>query len=228
MLKGVNDYMTEVKARNQVVGTWGFNSNMDFSRVRPEETNVWFFEQSFNFLRSFFGLVMPDNLEIITYNAAKHIKKGGLDQQTFLDELMLILKGLKEPIWTFRLNLNLVGFIRTQHDPDNPVRIQIQEPSSFIVWGGPDETGFQNFSISYNLFNAGSLPGSDEMLWSVNQPLLEKALKKWEVQTGRRIEIVQSNASARGQATRNGFRRPPPPPRRPAPPPQAQRPTQPA
>lgn len=218
MIKGLNDYMAEVSAKKQVVGTWGFNSNMDFSRVTPEEGNVWFFEQVFNFLRSFFGLVMPDNIEVITYNAAKHIKKGGLDQQTFLDELMLIMKGLKEPIWTLRLNLNLVGFIRTHHDPDNPIRVQIQEPSAFIAWGGPDETGFQNFSISYNLFNEGALPGSSEMLWSVNQPLLEKALRKWEMQTGRRIESVQGNGGARGQATRYGFRKPPPR-RAPAPPP---------
>lgn len=201
--------MAEVTAKKQVVGTWGFNSNMDFSRVTPEQANVWFFEQAFNFLRSFFGLVMPDSLEIITYNANKHIKKQNLDQQSFLDELMLILKSLKEPIWTFRLNLNIVGFIRTHHDPDNPIRIQIQEPSSFIVWGGPDESGFQNFSISYNLFSEGLLPGSEEMLWSVNQPLLEKALKKWEMQTGYRIENVKSNAGGHGgAATRYGFKRP--------------------
>lgn len=224
MLTGIDDYMAEVKAKKQVMGTWGFHSHMDFTRISPEETNVWFFEQTFNFLRSFFGLVMPDNLEVITHNASKHIKKQGLDQQTFLDELMLIMKGLKEPIWTLRLNLNLVGFIRTQHDPDNTVRIQIHEPSSFIVWGGPDETGFQNFSISYHLFNEGILPGSDEMIWSVNQPLLEKALRKWEMQTGKRIEVVKSNAKQLGgSASRYGFNRPrkrrPMRSRRPAPPP---------
>lgn len=201
--------MNEVKAKKQVVGAWGFHSNRDFTRTSPEETNVWFFEQVFNFLRAFFGLVMPDNLEVITYNANKHIKKEGLDQQTFLDELMLIMKGLKEPIWTLRLNLNIVGFIRSHVDPDNPVRVQIQEPSSFIVWGGPDETGFQNFSISYNLFNESTLKGSDEMLWTVNQPLLEKALRKWEMQSGYMIQVVQSNAASRGgQAYRHGFRRP--------------------
>jgi hypothetical protein len=223
MIKGMGDYMKEAGAKKQLVGAWGFNSHMDFSKTSPEETNVWFFEQVFNFLRAFFGLVMPDNLEVITYNATQHIKKQGLDQQTFLDELMLIMKGLKEHIWTLRLNLNIIGFIRSHSDPDNPVRIQIQEPSSFIVWGGPDETGFQMFSISYQLFNEGSLGGADEMLWSVNQPLLEKALKKWEMQTGRIIEAVQSNAGARGgTASRSGFRRPmprrrpPPVPTRPA------------
>lgn len=201
--------MAEVKAKKQVVGAWGFNSHMDFSKTSPEESNVWFFEQTFNFLRSFFGLVVPDNIEIITYNATKHIKKEKLDQQTFLDELMLVMKGLKEHIWTLRLNLNIVGFIRSHVHADNPVRIQIQEPSAFIVWGGPDETGFQNFSISYNLFCESRLQASDEMLWSVNQPLLERALKKWERQTGRTIEKVQSNASARGgRAGRTGFRRP--------------------
>lgn len=219
MLTSPGDYMAEVKAKRHVVGTWGFNSRMDFTRMKPEETNVWFFEQVFNFLRAFFGLVMPDNMEIITYNATQHIKKERLDQQTFLDELMLVMKGLKEQIWTFRLNLNIVGFIRSQGDPDNPVRVQIQEPSSFIAWGGPDETGFQNFSISYNLFSDSSLRGSNEMLWSVNQPLLEKGLRKWEIQTGHMIDAVQSNAG-KGTAVRHGFKRPlPTRPRPPGPPP---------
>ena len=210
MLTGLDDYMNEVKAKNQVVGTWGFHSHMDFTQISSEETNVWFFEQTFNFLRSFFGLVMPDNMEVITHNANQHIKKTDLTQQTFLDELMLVMKSLKEPIWTLRLNLNLVGFIRTQHDPDNTIRVQIHEPSSFIVWGGPDETGFQNFSISYHLFNEGVLSGGDEeMIWSVNQPLLEKALKKWELQTGKRIDVVKSNAGKMGgSANKYGFNKP--------------------
>lgn len=208
MITGPAEYIKEVTVKKHVVGTWGFNSQMDFSRISSEETNVWFFEQVFNFLRAFFGLIMPDNLEVITYNATKHIKKPGLDQQTFLDELMLIMKGLKEPIWTLRLNLNIVGFIRTRTDPDNPVRVQIQEPSSFIAWGGPDETGFQNFSISYNLFNDSALGGSDEMLWSVNQPLLEKALRKWEKQCGRVIEPVGAGGRTAAKTTRYGFQRP--------------------
>ena len=208
MLTGPTDYMDEVAEKKHVGGTWGFNSRKDFTKISPEETNVWFFEQVFNYLRAFFGLVMPDNIEVITFNATRHIKKENLDQQTFLDELMLIMKGLKEPIWTLRLNLNIVGFIRSHVDPDNPVRIQIQEPSSFIVWGGPDETGFQNFSISYNLFSESMLKGSDEMLWSVNQPLLEKGLRKWELQSGYMIEAVQGNSRARGQTFRHGFKKP--------------------
>ena len=122
---------------------------------------------------------------------------------------MLVMKNLKEPIWTLRLNLNLVGFIRSHHDPDSVVRIQIQEPSSFIVWGGPDETGFQNFAITYSLFNESVMEGTDEMLWSVNQPILEKALKKWEHQTGYAINAVSTNSKA--PVFRHGFK---PPPRR--------------
>lgn len=207
MLTSLSDYLDELASKQQVVGTWGFNSNKDFSNIGAEETNVWFFEQVFNFLRSFFGLVLPDSLEVITYNATEHVKKENLEQQTFLDELMLVMKNLKDPIWTLRLNLNLIGFLRTHHNPDELVRIQIQEPSSFIVWGGPDETGFQNFSISYTLFNDSVLEGSDEMMWSVNQPILEKALKKWEIQTGYRITTVESN-SPKAKPTRYGFNKP--------------------
>ena len=60
MLKGFDDFMTDTQERGHVVGTWGFHSNVDFTRMRPEETNVWFFEQTFNFLRAFFGLVLQN------------------------------------------------------------------------------------------------------------------------------------------------------------------------
>ena len=195
MLKGLDDFLTDSLERGHIVGTWGFHSNIDFTRMRSEETNVWFFEQIFNFLRAFFGLVLPDSLEIITYNATQRIEKKGLDQMTFLDELMLIMKKLKEPMWTARLNLNIIGFLRTAHDPENPVRLQIQEPASFICWGGADETGFQNFSIGYTLFSATQLSAEHMELWSLNQPLLEKAIRKWEDQTGHMIEVVESNGN---------------------------------
>lgn len=196
MLKNFDEFMAVAERREEVVGAWGFNSNLNFSKLSTEETNVWFFEQVFNFLRAFFGLVTPDGLEVITYNATQHIKKEHLDPQTFLDELMLIMKHLKEPIWTLKVNLNIVGFLRTSFKTDNPTRLQIQEPCTFIVWGGPDETGFQSFSISYHIFSTVILEGEEQELWSMNQPLLEKGLRKWEQQSGREIEIVDSTGDA--------------------------------
>jgi len=195
VIKGLDDFLDEATDKGQVVGTWGFHSNVDFSQMSVEETNVWFFEQVFYFLRAFFGLVMPDSLEVITYNATQHIEKKGLDQQTFLDELMLVMKKVKQPIWTLRINLSVVGFLRTAHDPDNPVRLKIQEPTSFIVWGGPDESGFQSFSIGYTLFSNQTFEGEDNQLWSMNQELLEKALRRWEEQTGQVIDVVDSNGN---------------------------------
>lgn len=194
MLKDLDDFLEERREQGQLVGAWGFHSNMDFSKMNPEEMNVWFFEQIFNFLRGFFGVVVPDSLELITYNATQRIEKKGLDQMTFLDELMLIMKKLKEPLWTARVGLNIVGFLQTQEDPENPIRLQIQEPTSFIVWGGPDESGFQSFSIGYTLFSDTALE-QEGQLWSVNQPILEKGLRKWEEQSGHRIEVVDSSGN---------------------------------
>ncbi|MDO8527775.1 MAG: hypothetical protein Q7T03_08830 [Deltaproteobacteria bacterium] len=190
----LDDLLKESSLKKQVVGSWGFNSNLNFTKMSTEETNVWFFEQVFNFLRAFFGLVVPDRMEVSTYNGTKQIKKENLNQMTFLDELMLVMKNLNEPLWVIRLHLNIVGFLRTDWDPDNMVRVQIQEPANFVVWGGPDESGFQSLSISYALFSNQKLKGEDSLLWSINQPLLEKALKKWEKQSGRRIEVVKSNS----------------------------------
>lgn len=196
MLKNFDEFMETSWEQEEVIGAWGFNSDLDFTALSPEETNVWFFEQVFNFLRSFFGLVVPDSMEIITYNATEHIQKDNLDQQTFLDELMLIMKNLKEPIWTLKLNLNIVGFLRANQHDDMPTRLQIQEPCSFIIWGGPDESGFQNFSISYHLFSTVVLEGEDQEMWSLNQPLLETGLKKWEHQSGNIIDVVDSTGNA--------------------------------
>ncbi len=206
MLKNLDDYLMNSLERQQLMGAWGFNANMNFARMSSEETNVWFFEQVFNFLRSFFGLVSPDNIEVITYNATQHIQKQNLQQQSFLDELMLIMKNLTEPIWCLRLNLNIVGFLRTKNIPDSPVRIQIQEPCTFLIWGGPDETGFQSFSITYSLFSTTVLEGEDQQLWSINQPILEKTLRKWEDQTGHIIDVVESNNDL--PVFRHGFQEP--------------------
>jgi hypothetical protein len=206
---GMDDFLNESTQQGQVMGSWGFNSNIDFSSMSAEESNVWFFEQVFNFLRAFFNVVVPDNVEVITYNATQQINRENLDQMTFLDELMLIMKQLKDPLWVIRLNLNIVGFLRTETEPDQPVRLQIQEPASFIVWGGPDETGFQTFSISYRLFSEQKLKAEHALLWSVNQPLLEKALKKWEQQTQHKIDVVQSNSDDL-PLYRHGFSQPAP------------------
>ena len=213
---GLDDFLVESTARGRVIGSWGFNSGVDFARMNAEETNVWFFEQVFNFLRAFFGVVVPDNMEVTTYNAKRQITKQNLNQMTFLDELMLVMKGLTEPIWCIRLNLNIVGFLRTDWDPDKPVRLQIQEPASFIVWGGPDENGFETFSIGYKLFSEQKLEGEHALLWSVNQPLLEKALKKWEKQSRRQIDVVQSNSDDL-PIYRHGFSKPAPAKPRPRP-----------
>jgi hypothetical protein len=206
MLTGLDDYHAECTDSGNLVGSWGFHSHMDFTHMSPQQNNVWFFEQTFNFLRAFFGIVVPDELEVITYNATQKFEKKNLEQQTFLDELMLILKKVKDPLWTLRLNLGVIGFIRTSHDPDNPVHVRIKEPTSYIIWGGPDETGFQSFSIGYTLFGSQSLDGEDQMLWSINQPLLERGLKRWEQQTGYMIEVTDSNGSV--PVTRYGFEKP--------------------
>lgn len=206
---GLDDFLMEEAMRGQVVGSWGFGSNVDFTRMNSEETNVWFFEQVFNFLRAFFGVVVPDSMEVTTYNASRQINKDNLNQMTFLDELMLIMKGLTDPIWCIRLNLNIVGFLRTDWDPDKPVRLQIQEPANFIVWGGPDENGFQTCSMGYKLFAEQKLKGEHSLFWSMNQPLLEKALKKWERQSKHRIEVVQGNSDDL-PLYRHGFSKPAP------------------
>jgi hypothetical protein len=44
--------MEDSAKRREVLGTWGFHSHMDFTRMSYQEANVWFFEQIFNFLRS--------------------------------------------------------------------------------------------------------------------------------------------------------------------------------
>ncbi|MBN1282603.1 MAG: hypothetical protein JXA24_02375 [Proteobacteria bacterium] len=206
---GLDDFLDEKSLRGQVVGSWGFNANIDFTRMSAEQSNVWFFEQIFNFLRSFFGLVVPDNMEISTTGGKRQVTRDNLNQMTFLDELMLVMKGLSEPIWCIRLNLNIVGFLRTEYDPDKPVRLHIQEPASFIVWGGPDETGFQTFSLGYRLFAEQKMKGEHTLLWSMNQPLLEKGLRKWERQSRRRIEVVRGNSDDL-PLYRHGFSKPAP------------------
>jgi hypothetical protein len=205
----LDDFLETSLKKGEVLGSWGITSNIDFTKMSVEENNVWFFEQVFNFLRAFFGIVMPDSLEVITHNATQQLNREKLDQMTFLDELMLIMKNLKEPIWSLRLNLSIVGFIRADWDPDNPIRIRIQEPAHFIAWGGPDESGFQSFSVSFRLFSIQEVTGHGVSVWNMNQPLLERAIHKWEEQSGQRIDVVQGNSPDLA-LSKTGFKEPAP------------------
>ncbi|MBI2346431.1 MAG: hypothetical protein HYV03_06040, partial [Deltaproteobacteria bacterium] len=91
---------------------------------------------------------------------------------------------------------------------------------TFLCWGGPDETGFQTLNIGYRLFSAQLVEKQGVQLWSMNQPLLEKALRKWEQQTGQSINVVEGN-SPDLSLYRHGFSKPAPtaPSRSPTPPP---------
>ena|GEM_PF-5250262 len=41
---GLDDLLDESTEQGQVVGSWGFNPNVDFTRMNAEQSNVWFFE----------------------------------------------------------------------------------------------------------------------------------------------------------------------------------------
>ena len=55
----LDDLLHQSTRRKQVIGSWGFHSRLNFTKMSTEETNVWFFEQVFNFLRSFLASSFP-------------------------------------------------------------------------------------------------------------------------------------------------------------------------
>jgi hypothetical protein len=70
--------------------------------------------------------------------------------------------------------------------------------------------------MGYKLFSEQKVEGEHSLLWSVNQPLFEKALKKWERQSRYMIDIIESNSDDLSLG-RNGFSKPAPQRARPKP-----------
>lgn len=96
------------------------------------------------------------------------------------------------PLDTLNIEVDLFVYVRTQESPERPIRAWVRLPrNEFIILGGPEnQQPYLRFETGYTLFRPLSKDYEDNSeLYSLNQPLLENALRRWEQRFGAICEV---------------------------------------
>jgi hypothetical protein len=194
---------------NQDGGSWIINHPLSEVFHTVESLNHWYADSIKKTLNAFSELVRiwkiqispgdRDDIGVINLEW-----QTGLSYQDYMDTVLQSVRGYLAPIYEVTIEVDICVYVRTHASPENPVQSWVRLPhNEFTITAKLDNPNAGLwFSVCHTLFGPGSrdyspltgpYPEPDEdfpteldnnELQLLNQPLLEKALIKWEQEFG--------------------------------------------
>jgi hypothetical protein len=155
------------------------------------ETNAWFattltatldaFDAFARARRVQFGTLVRDEVAPVD---AEWRPDERYDQ--FVGRALEMIRTYPAPIYSLRVALDLCVHVRTDVSPNVPVRAWVKDLGGLALWGSTnDSEPYVCFEIAHTLFRPVSVEGDDNTeLHALNQPLLERGLRRWEERLG--------------------------------------------
>ena len=151
-----------------------------------DETNRWAAEIARNSIESFSGLAAPVSVNFSTV-VDENVPMAALDRedtppQEFAARIYDAMLRYPAPIFAANLNVETIAYVCTEDSPDVPVRMPLNLGDHFRISPryGSEETAQVSFTLEHTLFSPYNLEGDNRLLYLLNQPLLENALRQWE------------------------------------------------
>lgn len=171
---------------------WTITSTFDFASISTEAVNAWFSETAVETLNAFSDLarVWKVNFSSSYQDDVEPVcLEWNRENYFYEDYIENILKAIREypaPIYSLALKIDLFVYVRTRESSDKPVQGWVRDLSEFNFYGGPEDSEYSlNFNVNSTLFYPSSMfYGDNTELYSLNQPLLENALRQWEKKLG--------------------------------------------
>jgi hypothetical protein len=125
----------------------------------------------------------------------------------YVERILLNIRAFEEPIYELSIDIDLFVYVRTQESPKQPIQswVRILHSEFSICARLNDKDAGLWFRICHTLFGPGNKeygpitgpypeeefeePLDNNELQLLNQPLLEKALKRWEEYFGSITEV---------------------------------------
>ncbi|MBC6424754.1 MAG: hypothetical protein GDA38_27295 [Hormoscilla sp. SP12CHS1] len=183
--------------RKKYAGAWDIAPACDFTSASPQEVNEWIATSLVDTLDAFshlvrlgkmeFGAIYRDDVDNVVLEWHQE-----LTYDSYIKQAIAQIREFPAPIYSLDMEVDLFAYCRTYESPDWPVRGWVRVPTSFSISGGmaEDLEPYLSFSIEHTLFCRWSAKGFDNnVLHSLNQPLLEKALRRWEKRVGSLVEF---------------------------------------
>ena len=169
-------------------GNWYINLDIDLQNKSIQEINTWYKESVSKTISAFDNLVRiwkicisPCNYKLLD----KVFLKWELEEshEGYLEKAMATIENFPDTICTLEISIDLLVFVRSNESPDKPVYTWIRNFGGFSFCGGSIHgKPFIYLDMEHTLFCPSSFfkEKNNSELYSLNQPLLEDALKRWE------------------------------------------------
>ncbi|MCP2728753.1 hypothetical protein [Limnofasciculus baicalensis] len=198
---------------NQDGGCWGITPSINLTSICTPEVNEWYatsltktLDAFDNLVRAWLVKISPgarDDVEVI------HLEWQEKESyQLYLEKVLNTIRTYPAPVYELSIDVDLFVYVRTEEYPSKPIQSWVRLPhSELVIWGGQAHPAdpFLYLEICHTLFGPGNKeygpitgpypeeefeePLDDNELQLLNQPLLEKALKRWEEYFGSITEV---------------------------------------
>lgn len=177
--------------RKKDAGSWCIAPSFEFTSLSTQEVNAWFAISVVKTLDAFSELARPWRVDFNTIyrddvEGVRLEWQPGESYQEYVEKVLKAIREYPAPIYSVDIQVDLFSYFRTKTSPDLPVQAWVRLPSEFVIWGGPENPKpYLCFNVEHTLFRSLSKDSEDNKeLYFLNQPLLEKALRRWEERVG--------------------------------------------
>ncbi|MEH2243027.1 hypothetical protein [Nostoc sp.] len=185
-------------AGKKSAGSWGVTPPFDFTSLSIQSVNAWHINNSMmGTLDAFDELARVWSVYFSSspFSEIKGVTLEWPPENSYEEYLENVSKAMREhcaAIERLEMEVDLFVYIRTPESPDKPTRSWVRNLGRFVMWGGPEDgEPYFSFSMHHTLFYPFSYHNSadNSELYSLNQPLLENALRRWEKRFGSISEV---------------------------------------
>ncbi|HAZ43755.1 MAG TPA: hypothetical protein DDW76_27680 [Cyanobacteria bacterium UBA11369] len=199
---------------NQDAGSWLIDCYLEQAFHSTQEINQWYATSMTKTLEAFSHLARAWQVSFgASYEYQDRIKGCLLkwspkeSNQNYVENILQTIREFPAPIYELSIDVDLFVYIRTEKSPKQPIQAWVRIPhSEFNISARLDDVeALLWFSICHTLFEPGSKeyspitgpypeeefegPLDNNELQLLNQPLLEKVLRRWEEYFGEITEV---------------------------------------
>lgn len=177
-------------------GAWVIEPPIDFTSLSVREVNTWYIDTMMGMLAAFSELA---RVWKVFFSPSNESEVDGIvlrwqPENPYEDYIKIIIDAIQKyptAVEELRMQVDLLVFVRTEESPNQPIPGWVRELGELVIRGGPEfGEPYLCFSIEHTLFRAFSYYGKDNReLFSLNQPLLENALRRLEKCFGEICEV---------------------------------------
>ncbi|MHC5823413.1 MAG: hypothetical protein ACYT04_48175, partial [Nostoc sp.] len=184
-------------AGKKSAGSWSIDPPFDFTSLSIQSVNAWYIDSTIGTIDAFDELARV--WEVVFGPSNESDIKGvvlewqpGNSHEEYIEQVLKAIGEYPDAIEELVMQVDLLVFVRTEESPHQPIRAWVRYLGEFVIRGGPEYgEPYLYFSVHHTLFYPFSYQNSadNSELFSLNQPLLENALRRLEERLGSISEV---------------------------------------